>query len=109
LIVDRLESHRAALEQSERRGSLLRFDELNSHERERIHADFMTKVRLNGVEDLWQMWCLYVETLHAWGIMCPHPQTFRLYDGYRLSDMPVTFSDSVWYECRLCQAAVINR
>jgi hypothetical protein len=50
-----------------------------------------------------------VDTLHQWGVMCPHPQPHRLYDGFRMSDVPLTFDACRWYDCTLCKTAVINR
>ena len=105
----RLDDHKLTLLEAEYRGPLLSFDELTFEERTRVHNDFMGRVRHNGVDDLWAMWVLYVETLHMWGVMCPHPQPFRLYDGFHQSDLPMSFRDSHWFACRLCQASVINR
>jgi hypothetical protein len=105
----RLTDHRRLLEAMEYKGPLLSFDQLTLEEKQIIHADFMSLVRQLGAEGVMEMWILYAQTLHIWGIMCPHPQGLRLYDGFQQADMPLSFEDSHWYSCRLCSAIVINR
>lgn len=105
----RLREHRKNLKGDGYRGPLLRFDELTAEERNVVHGDFMERMRRDGADGLWEMWCIYVETLHLWGVICPHPIPFRLYEGFHETDSPVSFEDSQWFHCRLCQSAVINR
>jgi hypothetical protein len=35
--------------------------------------------------------------------------THRLYDGFRLSDIPLPFKADPWFLCTLCQTRVVNR
>jgi len=84
-------------------------DELSPEEIEVVNVEFLTRCGAVGVNDLAQIYRAYVETLHMWGIICPHPTPHRLYDGWRRTDVPVSFEESKWFTCRLCVTWVINR
>lgn len=105
----RLEAHRREFQQAERRGPLLRIEELTQTEIDLISADFLSRVRGLRPDDLGQIYFAYVDTLHSWGVICPHPQQHRRYDGFHRTDVPLPFEESRWYECGLCSACVINR
>jgi hypothetical protein len=97
------------MEEENVHGPLLRIEELTHEEKAIINADFIELCRnrkASGPEEFYQA---YIDTLHRWRVMCPHPQPHRLYDGYRKSDVPFSFDEHRWFDCRLCGAAVINR
>jgi len=105
----RLEAHRRVLEDEARHGPLLRIEELTSDEIALINSSFLELCRQRRVRDIHETYTAYVDTLHSWKVMCPHPQPHRLYDGRIRSDFPMTFDASRWYDCALCGASVINR
>ena len=104
----RLERHRASWELGRRTGPLLRLEDLDQSEVELINADFFVRARDLGANDLERMYEVYVETLHMWGVMCPHPLYQRLYDGWRRSELAVPTEESRWFSCGLCKTLVIN-
>lgn len=105
----RLEAHRRSLEDENRHGPLLRIEDLNADEIALVNSSFLDLCRRRRVSDIKETYAAYVETLHQWGVMCPHPQPQRLYEGRRSSDYPLPFDSYPWYDCLLCGAAVINR
>ena len=109
----RLLAHRSTLAEIQFKGPLLRFEELTLDEAGVIYADFMNFVREHGVDDTDDMWRLYVKILHSWGIMCPHQQSYRIYEmvdgSFGTAGSPLPFSESKWFTCLLCDAEVINR
>ncbi len=105
----RLEAHRRLLEEEHRHGPLLRVEDLNPDEIALINASFLDLCRRRRVGDIHQTYSAYVDTLHQWGVMCPHPQPHRLYDGRTPSDFPKDFETSRWFDCTLCGTAVVNR
>lgn len=104
----RLERHRRAFLFAKQTGPLLRIDELAADEIELINFDFLEKCR-GKTEDIDAIYSAYVEVLHLWGVMCPHPQHQRMYGGFQRTDVPLTFDEAKWFDCRLCKASVINR
>jgi len=48
----------------------------------------------------------YVQIISKYGIICPHPQRKRLYDGCFRSDTPI--ARYRWYNCEMCQCSVFN-
>lgn len=105
----RLEEHRKALEDAGRLGPLLQVDVLSSEEVALVNRTFLERCRRDRVEGIDQIYGAYVRSLNEWGVMCPHPQAHRLYDGWFRTDVPVTFVESVWFDCGLCHSAVINK
>lgn len=105
--------HRRLLEESGYTGPLLRYDELTYEDNMAIYRELQELVRKDGVADGLDMWRLYVSVLHTWGVMCPHHQSFRIYEFgngvYDASDTPITFDECRWFLCLLCDATVINR
>jgi hypothetical protein len=93
----RLEAHKSRFDLAERRGELLRLEELTVEEVAMVNSTFFERVHRNPPEDLAGMYRIYVETLHEWGVMCPHPINERSYSV-----------DGRWYDCSLCKAAVIH-
>lgn len=104
----RLEEHRRNFRAAKYRGPLLRLDELTIDERSLINTDFIARCA-GCAENLEQIYVMYVETLHSWGVMCPHPDSHRLYEGWQRTDTPVPFEDARWFRCAICAADVINR
>jgi hypothetical protein len=105
----RLERHRESFALSGGIGELLRVEDLTPDELTIVNRTFFERIREIAAEDLQGIYAAYLLTLHEWGVMCPHPRELRRYDGWRRSDVPVPSTESRWYECGLCQAAVINR
>lgn len=105
----RIELHRESLELNGRQGPLLRIEDLSSDEITIVNSSFLDLCRNRKVNDIDETYSAYVFTLHTWGIMCPHPQQHRLYDGFKHSDSPIDFESSKWFNCILCSAAVINK
>jgi hypothetical protein len=104
----RLESHRREFEEARRLGPMVRIEDLDQGEIDLINAEFLE--RCNGrAEDINEIYEAYIQTLNNWGIICPHPQGHRRYDGYHRTDVPLRFDECRWYECALCRALVINR
>ena len=103
----RLEAHRREFIANRRTGPLLRVEDLDTYELTLLNHDFMDRCRGRGY-DLTAMYVAYVDTLHSWGVMCPHPQGHRLYMGFQASDTPLPASDAPWFNCRLCGAGVFN-
>lgn len=100
--VARLRSHREFFERHG--GPLLRVQDLDHTE-----LSFMTHaLACLGTDDrLLSKLCLKV--LNDWGIMCPHPQGSRLYEGLYVSTDILPFRESPWYHCLTCECIVINR
>lgn len=93
----RLELHKRRFELEERRGELIRLEELTGDELVILNNSFFERIRQRGAEDLDEMYSMYVGVLHEWGVMCPHPMDRREYSW-----------DGRWYDCSLCNAAVIG-
>ena len=104
----RLESHRKEFmgAKTPMTGPLLRFSDLSFEERAVLERDITTRLVNASVTPTAQF---YLEVFNSWGIMCPHPIYFRLYDGFYRSDKEVPFDDCIWYKCNMCQCSVINR
>jgi hypothetical protein len=105
----RLETHRSLMRKEERHGPLLRIEELNPDEIAIVNGSFLDLCRRRKVSDIRETYSAYVDTLHHWGVMCPHPQPHRSYEGWGHSEFPIGFESSRWFDCSLCGAAVINR
>lgn len=105
----RLEKHREEFHQGKRLGNLVRLEDLSTDELTLVNSSLLNHMRLSDAEDLDGFYEVYVQTLHDWGIMCPHPLPRRLYDGWRRSEAPTPFNESKWYHCTLCRTSVINR
>lgn len=103
----RLEEHRRLFTQNGGRGSLLKIEELNQAEMQLVNYEFMERCR-GRCENIDAMYAAYIETLHSWGVMCPHPQHMRLYDGFHRTDVPLKHDEAQWYNCTLCGSSVIN-
>lgn len=105
----RLEQRRKQMEEEKVHGPLLRIEDLAEDELSILNASFLELCRRRNVTDIQETYGAYVDTLHHWRVMCPHPQPQRRYDGWRQSDFPMSFDTCRWFECKLCGAAVINR
>ncbi len=105
----RLEIHRNSFVENDFHGALIRIEDLDREELELVNTSFLDRCKKQSVEDIHQIYTAYVETLHTWGVMCPHPQIHRKYEGWQRAEHPIAFVDARWYECFLCKTAVINR
>ena len=105
----RLEIHRDEFHSGKCLGKLLKIEELTVDELTMVNSSIFLYMGISDAQNLDGYYQVYIETLHSWGIMCPHPQIRRLYDGYRKSDYPIQFNESKWYSCTLCKTSVINR
>lgn len=105
----RLEVHRREFKLAKFTGPMIRIETLGQDEIALINNEFLERCRLISPENLDQIYSAYVRTLHSWGVICPHPQPHRLYDGFHSTHVPIPFEDSQWYTCRLCETTVINR
>ncbi len=105
--IDRFLEHRRSfrLEGVQMTGPLLRITDLNSAERAVIESELSSWILLAGSSD--PKLCAWV--LHSNGVMCPHPTTSRLYDGFYRTLEEVSFDESEWYSCGVCDSIVINR
>lgn len=108
-MLTRLEVHREQFRKEKKIGGLIRLEELDHEEMALINASVIKHLRLSPAEDLDGFYDSYVQTLHNWGIMCPHPLGKRLYDGWRKCIAPLLFEESKWYHCGICCTSVINR
>lgn len=90
-------------------GPLLPLDELAPDEVALVNQTFLEFCRRDRVDGIDEIYRAYIEALHEWGVMCPHPQHQRRYGGWQRSDVPVSFDDNRWFDCGLCGASVINR
>lgn len=88
---------------------MLRIEDLTEEELKLVNASFFRRIHESEAKELGRIYDAYVQTLHEWGIMCPHPIEHRLYEGWQSAGSPLQHSESKWYQCGLCQAAVINR
>lgn len=86
-------------------GPLLRHSDLNPAEQALIKADFRRRRPVEGMPDH----VLYLRVMHSWGVICPHPQESRMYEGLYWSDSGVGFDECPWYVCGVCECIVINR
>lgn len=107
--VTRLEARRKQMEDENVHGPLLRIEDLTEEEISIVNTSFLDLCRRRRVSDIDETYSAYVDTLHQWRVMCPHPQPHRLYDGRFRSDVPYGFEASRWFDCTLCKAAVINK
>lgn len=105
----RLEARRKQMEEEKVHGPLLRIDELTHEERSIINAGFIELCKRRKASDPNEFYQAYIDTLHHWKVMCPHPQPQRVYEGNKRSDLPLSFDEHRWFDCNLCGAAVINR
>jgi len=98
--------HRNSFQAARRTGPLLRWSDLTPEVQGLLTQEFITN---SAGAARWNVGQIYVETLHGWGVMCPHPMAHRLYEGWRASDDPMTFEEAQWFSCGLCKTRVVNR
>lgn len=109
--VTRLETHRLAFRSAEipMTGPLLRFQDLSPEERRIVDSAAVQRVRELASDGRDFTTHDYLEVLHSWGIMCPHPLGTRTYEGLYWSDIELSFDECRWYDCDTCGCIVINR
>lgn len=103
---DGLRSHRDSFVASRLTGPLLRWRDLTDRAQALLTQEFIaasSDVRGPAVTDL------YPRVLHSWGVMCPHPSTYRLYGGERAYEREPLFEREPWFSCGLCRSLVVNR
>jgi hypothetical protein len=86
-------------------GPLLKHDELVPAEQALLREDFLRQRVGSDLPDH----TLYLGVMHSWGVICPHPQDRRVYEGLYWSDSSVPFDECSWYSCGVCNCIVINR
>lgn len=84
-------------------------EDLSPDELALVNRTFLERCRRDNVDGIDQIYAAYALSLHEWGVMCPHPQHQRRYGGWQRSETPLSFGDSQWYDCGVCNSAVINR
>lgn len=90
-------------------GPLLRWSDLSRECQATLTGEFLRNSRAVAGPDFGRnLQRCYAETLHSWGVMCPHPMPHRLYDGFRMSDVALPFGTDPWFLCTLCEARVVN-
>jgi hypothetical protein len=86
-----------------KKGPLIALDDLESNERSWL----ATKIfQLFGPLDEQSKYEAYMNVLHEYGIMCPHPQHKRLYGG--TEQLPKPSDQHLWYDCTMCSCTVLN-
>lgn len=74
---------------------------------EMINGHAWTKIRETRDKDPEaDMLRIYLEVLTSFGVICPHPQSKRLYSSYKKSYYPLI--NHRWYSCEICFCLVIN-
>jgi hypothetical protein len=102
----RLELHRLKYHQNGG-GELLLLGELDDEERELVSHDVLTAIQREAGVDEYE---IYSRTLADWGVMCPHPQVKRLYEGKQRLDVPAGLLGMFkWYFCECCKTYVLNK
>jgi hypothetical protein len=104
----RLEEHRREFTRNNGCGPMIRVEDLSTEEIALVNADFLELCR-GRADDIKAIYGAYVQALHLWGVICPHPLAHRLYGGFQRSDSPLHFEDAKWYDCCICGTSVINR
>jgi hypothetical protein len=97
----RIELHRLKFHASGRVIGLIPFDRLDQEEKKIVAQDILTNIYTTG-EDPYKV---YAEVLNSWGVMCPHPQHMRSYNG-KSSLYPIR--EVRWYKCLMCHCSIIN-
>ncbi len=69
-----------------------------------VNRDVFSNIRSSDGDP----YVVYANVLSSWGIMCPHPQTRRLYGGYRRHRVAQPVSRYFWYECECCGTLAPN-
>lgn len=83
------------------KGPMLKMSDLDPFEKQIVSDDFFSR-RQDGKD----MGKNYLEVLSSWGIICPHPQDRRLYEGSIRSEHHE--SNRHWFICEMCECHVIN-
>lgn len=106
---DRLEQNRERFTLAKHTGPLLAFSELTPTEQGFLTSEFLINSRSITKGDVETLGTCYVQTMHGWGVMCPHPMPHRLYEGKWQTEVHLDFELSPWFDCGLCKTRVINR
>lgn len=89
-------------------GPLLRFQDLQAEDIGFLTKRFLDMVPLLSEEGFGPVAGLHAELLHNWGVMCPHPSDYRLYNGMSQAATRPSFSEASWFSCSICNTRVIN-
>ncbi len=100
----RLELHRETYVSESGRVILLRFEELSSAEQQMVAKDIFSSIGKTGGDP----YRIYAKVLSTWGIMCPHPQSKRLYGGRKRYPLPQLSEKYPWYLCECCESTCSN-
>lgn len=84
------------------KGPLMTIDMVSSEDMHVINKHVWSLFRKSPGVDIMD---LYLVAFNNLGIMCPHPQMYRLYSGKRYY-YPV--ATAKWFFCEVCECNVIN-
>jgi hypothetical protein len=82
-------------------GQLMRIEDVDGDDMSQIAGEIFRLAKT--MDDPYQA---YVSVISKYGIICPHPQKKRLYDGRHKSDVPV--ERYRWYDCTMCGCSAFN-
>jgi len=86
---------------NEKCGSLMIIDDISQSDMSLIAYEIFRLIK--NYDDPYDA---YILVLSKYGIMCPHPQIKRLYNGFKKSMSPL--ANFKWYNCSMCKCAAIN-
>lgn len=114
----RLELHRLKFNQNGRRGSLLRFQDLDAEERDLLQQELLQDVRVKRIDFTGPMDekvfdSVQMEVYAEWGVMCPHPHSSlrSLSPEKKDKKLPNTLKELMampraFHECGVCGCIV---
>lgn len=98
----RLDLHRAKFHQQKKMIPLLLVSDLSEEECDIIASEVFKLKKISDEENIQN---LYFYILSDFGVMCPHPQEERRYEGTRQKQINEIGN---WYKCLLCHCLVLN-
>lgn len=104
-----IEDHRKEFIARKRVGPRLRVEDLSHEDTQVIYRAFMEDGRLSSASTNEEYCRIYCSILSSYGVMCPHPVTFREYDDGSKMKTSVVFDERRWFHCPICDSFVINK
>lgn len=101
----RLDLHRFKFHKDGEKGALLSLKDLSTEEMAILSTEIFSQMQKRDPEKT-DMYEVYTGVLADWGVMCPHPQHKRLYEGK--VESPVPKLNFKWYRCLACGCEVVN-
>lgn len=99
-----IEEHALARKNNGGTGPLLEYSKLSAKDIRTISKEIFSTIGSSmGDKDPYE---IYIEVMMKWGIMCPHPQYKRLYEGKHRMSFPTC--KYRWFLCECCSSCVIN-